>query len=67
VLNDALMTAEVDSGELDERDPWRPFLSSDAYTICSTFHTTLKAKPGQLVFGRDMVLPINFVADWGGN
>jgi hypothetical protein len=25
----------------------------------------LKAKPGKLVFGRDMVLPINFVADWG--
>jgi hypothetical protein len=25
----------------------------------------LKATPGQLVFGRDMVLPINFVADWG--
>jgi hypothetical protein len=24
----------------------------------------LKATPGQLVFGRDMVLPINFVADW---
>jgi hypothetical protein len=25
----------------------------------------LKATPGQLVFGRDMVLPIKFVADWG--
>jgi hypothetical protein len=43
------------------------FLSSAAYAIRSTFHTTLKATPGQLVFGRDMVLPINFIADWGGN
>jgi hypothetical protein len=24
-LNDALMTAEVDGTELDERDPWGPF------------------------------------------
>ena len=27
-------------------------------------HTTLKASPGQLVFGRDMILPIQFEADW---
>jgi hypothetical protein len=40
-------------------------LSSTAYEICSTFHTTLKATPGQLVFGRDMVLPITFMAYWG--
>jgi hypothetical protein len=50
---------------LDEKDPWVPFLSSDEYAIRSTFHTTLKATPGQLVFGRDMVLPITFMADWG--
>jgi hypothetical protein len=35
------------------------------YVVRSTFHTTLKATPGQLVFARDMVLPINFMADWG--
>jgi hypothetical protein len=50
---------------MDEKDPWGPFLSSAAYEIRSTFHTTLKATPGQLVFGRDMVLPITFMADWG--
>jgi hypothetical protein len=65
-LNDALRTAEIDGREMDEKDPWGLFLASDAYAICSTFHTTLKAKLGQLVFGRDMVLPINFMADWGG-
>jgi hypothetical protein len=51
---------------MDEKDPWGPFLSSAEYAIQSTFHTTLKATPGQLVFGRDMVLPIKFMADWGG-
>jgi hypothetical protein len=50
---------------MDEIDPWGPFLSSAAYAIRSTFHTTLKATPGQLVFGRDMVLPLKFMADWG--
>jgi hypothetical protein len=41
------------------------FLASAAYAIRSTLHTTLKATPGQLVFGRDMVLPIKYMADWG--
>jgi hypothetical protein len=50
---------------MDEKDPWGPFLSSAAYEIRSTFHTTLKATPGLLVFGRDMVLPITFMAYWG--
>jgi hypothetical protein len=64
-LNDSLRTAEIDGREIDEKDPWGPFLSSAAYAIHSAFHTTLKATPGQLVFGRDMVLPIKFTADWG--
>jgi hypothetical protein len=50
---------------MDEKDPRGPFLSSAAYAIRSTFHTTLKATPGQLVFCRDMVLPIQSMADWG--
>jgi hypothetical protein len=66
-LNDALRTAEIDGREMDEKDPWGPFLASAAYAIRSTFHTTLKATPGQLVFGRDMVLTIKVMADWGGN
>jgi hypothetical protein len=65
-LNNALRTAEIDGRELDDKDPWGPFLTSAAYAIRSTFHTTLKATPGQLVFGRDMVLPIKCMADWGG-
>jgi hypothetical protein len=50
---------------MDEKDPWGPFLASAAYAIRSTFHTTLKATPGPVVFGRDMVLPITCMADWG--
>ena len=49
--------------ELD-KDPWTPYLASVAWAIRSTYHTVLNATPGQLVFGRDMVLPIQFQADW---
>jgi hypothetical protein len=64
-LNVALRTAEIDDREMDDKDPWVPFLSSAAYVIHIIFHTTLKATPGQLVFGRDMILAITFMADWG--
>ncbi len=64
VLNDSLRTFELEKQELDESDPWNPFLSAAAYAIRSTYHTTLQASPGQLVFGRDMILPIKFKADW---
>jgi hypothetical protein len=60
-----LRTAEIDGREMDENDPWKAFLASAAYTIHSTFHTALKATPGKLVFGRDMVIPIKFMEDWG--
>jgi transposase InsO family protein len=63
-LNDSLRTAYIHGMEMDEKDPWGPFLSSAVYEIRSTSHTTLKPTPGKLVFGRDMVLPIKFMADW---
>jgi hypothetical protein len=65
--NYALRTAEIDGRELDDKDPWEPFLTSATYAIRITFHIILKATPGQLVFGRYMVLPISFMADRGGN
>jgi hypothetical protein len=64
VLADALRTFELQEREMDENDPWSSFLASAAFAIRSTYHTTLKATPGQLVFGRDMLLPIKFKANW---
>jgi hypothetical protein len=62
-LNDSLRTAEIDGREMDEKDLWGPCLASAAYVIPSKLYTTLKATPGQLVFGRDMVLSIKFMED----
>jgi hypothetical protein len=64
VLADALRTFELQERELDATDPWSSFLASAAFSIRSTYHTTLGASPGQLVFGRDMLLPIKFKANW---
>ena len=64
VLNNCLRTYELEGTELNERDPWGPFLSAAAFAIQSTFHTTLGASPRQLVFRRDMLLPIEFKANW---
>ena len=64
VLNNCLRTYELEEQELDEHDPFGQFLAAASFAIRSTFHTTLQATPGQLVFGRDMLLPIKFKADW---
>ena len=34
------------------------------WAIRSTFHTTLGATPGQLIFGRDMLFDLSFKANW---
>jgi hypothetical protein len=57
-------TFELENNYLDETDPWAGILSATAFAIRSTYHTTLKASPGQLVFGRDMMFNIKHVANW---
>jgi len=64
VLLNSLRAYELDQKELDERKPWTSILADAAWAIRSTYHTVLDATPGQIVFGRDMVLPIQFKADW---
>ena len=49
---------------LDESDPWSGILTAVAFAVRSTIHTTLQATPAQLVFGRDMVLPVDYETDW---
>jgi transposase InsO family protein len=64
VLGDMLRTFELEEQDLDARDPFGSFLSAAAYAIRSTYHTVLEASPAELVFGRHMLLPVKFTADW---
>jgi hypothetical protein len=64
VLGNALRNFEIEKRELDNQNPWDEFLSAAAFAIRSTHHMTLGASPAQLVFKRDMFLPVEYVADW---
>jgi hypothetical protein len=64
VLGDMLRTFELEDRDLDAKDPFGSFLSAAAYAIRSTYHTVLVASPAELEFGRHMLLPVKFTADW---
>ena len=64
MIANIIRTFELEDNYLDEEDPWKGILSATAFAVRSTYHTTLKKTPGQLVFGRDMILNIKHVANW---
>ena len=49
---------------LDEDEPWSGILEDTNFAVQSTYHTTLQATPGQLIYGSDMILNIPFIAEW---
>ena len=53
-----------DNPYIDMDDPWSGILAAAAFAMCSTYHTTLCTMPGQLIFGRDMILNMQYLADW---
>jgi hypothetical protein len=34
------------------------------FAVRSTFHTCLQSTPGQIVFGRDMIFNVKYIANW---
>ena len=50
---------------LDEDDPQSRILSDTDFAVRSTYHTTLQATPGRMVFGRDMMINSPFIVEWG--
>jgi transposase InsO family protein len=64
VLANMLRTFELEERDINEEDPWTGILNAVGWAVRSTYHTTLRATPGQLVFGRDMVFNIAHEANW---
>jgi len=60
VLAEGLRAFDLDSKEIahDDDDPFEKYLSAVAYAIRSAYHQTHGHSPAQLVFGRDMFLPV---------
>jgi hypothetical protein len=50
--------------DLDLDDPFSGILSACAFAMRTTVHTTNRATPSQLVFGRDAIHNTVFKADW---
>ena len=49
---------------LDTYGGWEGILGALGFAMRSTVHTTMRATPAQLVFGRDAIHNIRFEADW---
>jgi hypothetical protein len=63
-LGNLLRVYELKEYEFPHGDPWSNVLASATWAICSMFHTTLGATPGQLVYGQDMLFDLSFKANW---
>ena len=64
VLGDCLRSFDLDNQNVNPKAPFDEFLTAAAYAIRCAYHTTLGFSPAQLVFGRDMFMPINTNIDW---
>ena len=64
VIANMIRTFNLEANYLDETDPWKGILSATAFAVRSTYHTTLKKSPGQLIFGRDMILNVKHEINW---
>lgn len=64
VLCDNVATFELNKTKVPEDRPFDSFVVAASWDIRSSYHSNLKVTPGQLVFGRDMLLNLKFKADW---
>ena len=59
-----LRTFDLQLASFNPIELWQGYLSAVAFSIGSTYHTSLKAKPAELVYGRDMILDRSYFPNW---
>ena len=66
VLADCLRPFNLDERTLNEQDtdPFKEYLAAAAYSIRCSYHQTHNHSPTQLVFDRDMFMPVDAEIDW---
>jgi hypothetical protein len=62
-LHSMLATKEIGQG-LDVWDKWEGILGAVGFAMRATVHMTTQATPMQLVFGRDAIHNVKFLANW---
>ena len=65
VLGNLVWTLKITKTYVDEEDPWSGLLDASVFATFSTAIMLKCCRPGQLVFGCDMILSINI--RWFGN
>jgi hypothetical protein len=66
VLADGLLTFDLEGTPIDENneDPFEEYLSAVSYALRSSYHQAHGHSPAQLIYGRDMFLPVSVDIDW---
>ena len=49
---------------MEDANPFNVYITGVAYAIYCAYHQTHRLSPGQLVFGRDMFLPVDSQINW---
>ena len=64
VFINLVRTFNISKTYVDEDDPWTGILSASSLEIISTINRQNSYSPGQLVFGRDMILLVKHKVYW---
>ena len=61
VLCNIVCSYDLQETYVDDADPCMGILAASYFAVQSTYHRTKQKSPGELVFGRDMILQINHI------
>ena len=64
VLGNLVHTYNLQETYEDDSDSWIVILATSYFVVQITYHWTKQKSPGQLVFGRAMILPIDHIVNW---
>ena len=64
VLGNLVHSYHLQETYTDYADPWMGILASEAFVVKRTYHRTKGKSLVQLLFGQDMMLPINHIENW---
>lgn len=65
-MGDGLQAYNLDNKDIDleDDDPFKEYITGVAFVICCAYPQTHEHSPRQIVFGRDMFLPVENKIDW---
>ena len=64
VISNLSQTYNLHKPYIYDTDSWMGILAAAAFLVRSKYHRNRGKSPGQIKFGRYMILPINHILDW---